>query len=841
MIRKGACLLLVVLIFACGAMAQSDEYARRKLAMHPLSTERLTVHIHNDSIAFNIDDETGQFNIGTWPDESTLVFAYPGSPGTSNTVFNIDDYTSAMFVNETFPFGTAESIMDVATTSIPFTTYSASGGSTYVEGGWVVDNIRFIQKVMPVYLEQTATGKTAGSIYIEYRVVNLDATAHNIGVRLQMDTMVGANDAAELATIYGYSGVDDVFSAPDIPTTWSAYRDTLPTGMPDPASLKATGYLSPGTLAPDATTPDRFAVGQWGTFTSLEPWYYTSTGSDYWDSAVLIWWEDNLAAGDSVVYGTYFGIGLPDYTPPIAAPIAPSPSSWTSCAGTDIVLRLEDDESVDAATIELEVNGVTYYADDPELTWLPGDNMLLFIPPTDFPNDAPVDVTLHPVSDVEGNEMENPVPWSFYVDSEGAAVTAMSPVGVGASVSPVLTCNIFDDETGVDESTIEIEVDGVTYDMLTPGTSYNAVTGDFTFDMAAAGVTFPVSYTVNVQVTQADDQPDTCTPNLPQSHVWSFITSIPPVAELITPGDGDTTTCEDEEIWIDLTSGDAIDTMSIILRINADSFFITDPELELVRDTLYFRPSGLYTYTTGEVTIWLGPVSDTLGAIGGSAIWHFYVDLIPPVMSNESPTSPPLISSSIFTVAMDIADNMLPIDYDGIEIQLINNDNADTTIVLGTDSYVTWADPNFSFPIAATGINFNDGEVVTVRLLVRDLPPDPVTYPCPGNLLDTSFTFQLTDTPCKRGPNPVTPGVSPGKNDEVIFEFPNMRKADIDVHILIYDLKNNMVADITEARGGEWRWDGNDTAGELLPQGTYIYLLRVDDETVCNGTISIAR
>lgn len=839
MTRKGACLLLAIIALSSVVFGQMDEYAHRKALLAPPREERVTVELNNDSIAVKIDDETGQFNMATWPDELTLLYGYDWGSYTSETVLNIDDYTSAMYFNEEFaPFG-AEFIGDVASSFIPFTTYSATGGSTYVEGGWVVDDIRMIQRVQPVYLERS-DGKISGSVYIEYRVANIGSSAHNIGIRLQMDTMVDDNDAARLATIYGYSGYDDVFIAPDIPATWSAYQGTLPSGNPDPTSLKATGYLSPGGLAPNAVTPDRFAVGQWGTFRGLENWYYTSSGTNYTDSAVLIWWEDNLAPGDSVVYGTYYGIGLPDYTPPVAAPLAPAPDSWTSCAGTDVVLILEDDETIDESTIELEVNGVTYTTSDPELTWLPSDNLLIHIPPTSFANGDPVDVVLNPVSDFEGNEMEAPMSWTFYVDSRGAEVTSMSPTGIGAPVSPVLTCNIFDYETGVNSATIEIEVDGIVYDMSTPGITYDEVTGDFVFDMAAAGIFFPNNYAVDVEIIRADDKPDTCSPNLPQSHVWSFVTSVPPVPILITPGNNDTTTCEDEEIHIDLSSaGGTIDETSIELCINADCFGVADAELELVRDTLYFRPSGLYTYETGLVIITLMPVSDTLGAVGDTATWQFFVDLIPPVMSSEVPVSPPQVTATAFPISMNITDNMLPVDHDHIEVQIIHNGNSDTTVVEGDDPFVTWSDPTFSFSSAATGIAFSDGEWVTVRLLVRDLPP--ATSSCPGNLLDTTYTFQLAETPCNRGPNPITPGILDGKNDEVVFQFPNMRKAGIDVHILIYDLKNNMVADITQPEGGEWRWNGSDTAGQSVAQGTYIYLIRVDDETVCNGTISVAR
>ena len=311
----------------------------------------------------------------------------------------------------------------------------------------------------------------------------------------------------------------------------------------------------------------------------------------------------------------------------------------------------------------------------------------------------------------------------------------------------------------------------------------------------------------------------------------------PPVPVLLAPSEGVITTCEDEEVLIDLTSGSGIDMSTIVFWVNSDSFTLADDELELVNDTLYFRPSGYYTYSTGTVAICLDSIADTLGAWSSRVCWDFLVDLDAPVMSNESPTSPPAVSAFAFDISMDIADSMLPIDSSSIVVQVITQ--AGTTTVDYSDAFVDWSNPTFSFPSNRCGATFSDGEDVTVRLMVRDLPP--ISSDCAGNLLDTTFSFTLSETPCERYPNPITPGISPGANDEAIFQFPNMRKANSDIHIFIYDLKNNQVADIHEPVSGEWRWDGTDTAGEQLGQGTYVYLIKVDGETQCTGTISIAR
>jgi len=310
----------------------------------------------------------------------------------------------------------------------------------------------------------------------------------------------------------------------------------------------------------------------------------------------------------------------------------------------------------------------------------------------------------------------------------------------------------------------------------------------------------------------------------------------PPVPVLVSPVEGTLTTCEDEEVHIDLSSGEDMDISTIVFRVDGDSWTLDNEELELADEILYFRPSGYYTYTTGTVNICLDPIADIHGAWSDEICWNFDVDLDPPVMSNESPTG--MVTAFSFPISMDITDNMLPLDLASISVEIIAG--GVTTTVTNADDFARWEAPTFSFSSADCGAPFADGQTVTVRLMVRDLPP--ATSDCAGNLLDTSWTFTLSETPCDRYPNPITPGIRDRVNDDVIFQFPNMRKTGADIEIYIYDLKGNEVALIDKRSVvGDWRWDGTDTNGDQLGQGTYIYLIRVDGETMCNGTITIAR
>ncbi|MCD6594443.1 gliding motility-associated C-terminal domain-containing protein [bacterium] len=91
-------------------------------------------------------------------------------------------------------------------------------------------------------------------------------------------------------------------------------------------------------------------------------------------------------------------------------------------------------------------------------------------------------------------------------------------------------------------------------------------------------------------------------------------------------------------------------------------------------------------------------------------------------------------------------------------------------------------------------------------------------------------------------PNPFTPN-NDEQNDCCRFTFPGLV---YEVgHIYIYDIFGICVRKIvvqTGARAKELsRWDGLDENKRSLPQGLYIYVIEVDGEIVCEGTITIAR
>ncbi len=289
--RKGIYALLC-LVFVLSAFADAD-YDHRKARMAPPMEDKAIISTHNDHVGVQLDDVTGKFNEGTYPDNQRLLYSYPSSPWSSWTMVRVDgtDYCNSA------------GALDLEITT-PFELISHPGDSSYIWGGWTTDEgIEIMQKLQPVYIVYPDT--IIGTVFIQYQVANTDDTCHEVGILLQMDTMIDSNDAAELATSRGYSGVEEGFSIDDelgMPPFWLAYEEG--------PSYSGTQLIGMGILSGwDAVTPDRFIVGQWGDLYDVE-WPFSPDGMDYSDSAVRIYWLlDTLCPGDTVVVGTYYGLG----------------------------------------------------------------------------------------------------------------------------------------------------------------------------------------------------------------------------------------------------------------------------------------------------------------------------------------------------------------------------------------------------------------------------------------------------------------------------------------------------------------------------------------------------
>lgn len=232
----------------------------------------------------------GRFTEGT-TDRRRLLYGFPAEGGpsaTSHTVFNINGnfYSNAEWL------GTRTPALVLASTIIDSSVYTV----------WEIDSVRVSQILTPVFVS-APTGET-GTLLIKYRFENFSSRAQSCGVLLLLDTMINTNDAAPIASSFGYSGVEQDFRLTHaMPDYWRAYEFS-----PDqpPGYLVGEGTLNGG----EAIPPDRFCLGPYPRYSRVI-WEYTSTGGRYGDSAVLLWWyPKTVLPGERFEVATYYGLGL---------------------------------------------------------------------------------------------------------------------------------------------------------------------------------------------------------------------------------------------------------------------------------------------------------------------------------------------------------------------------------------------------------------------------------------------------------------------------------------------------------------------------------------------------
>ncbi|NQW29768.1 MAG: choice-of-anchor D domain-containing protein [Ignavibacteria bacterium] len=134
--------------------------------------------------------------------------------------------------------------------------------------------------------------------FIRFSVVtqNAGASSHSIGVLMLVDTKIGGNDQAPIATAFGYSGVEAQYTkgvGNGLPEFWLAIE-----GTPQAPGLAARGNLR----APELIEPNSFLFGNWvdDPLNNIAGLYRVlwkeriPSGLGYTDSAILLIWDELL-------------------------------------------------------------------------------------------------------------------------------------------------------------------------------------------------------------------------------------------------------------------------------------------------------------------------------------------------------------------------------------------------------------------------------------------------------------------------------------------------------------------------------------------------------------------
>ncbi len=244
----------------------------------------------------NLGDSTvGRFTIGT-AEGTPLMFGHGSDPWSSFVRAEVDGES---FVQHCCGgeggggerIGAPVDVNYMTLVTAPVFNMDGSISTSYLAGEVVITQI-----VTP--------GTIAGQdlVSIEYEVeVPASRTAHDVRLLLEIDTQIGENDAAPIATSFGYTGLETCFEAP-VPNTWTAFEEGPDQGD---SLLVGCGILN----GSGAVAPDRFAIGSWPSFSYESFFDYECSGSEYGDSAVLLWWDlGTLNSGDApTLVRTYYG------------------------------------------------------------------------------------------------------------------------------------------------------------------------------------------------------------------------------------------------------------------------------------------------------------------------------------------------------------------------------------------------------------------------------------------------------------------------------------------------------------------------------------------------------
>ena len=288
----------------------------------------MEIRVNNGYVEAVIDNNTGEFDEGGDPSGTgayvKLTFSYPPSftysSGTEWVMYYVDGNTAK--TQEGLP--------------IPDDCHSSGDTIICIWENWNGAYIR--QELLPVSLG-TSPGE---SEQIKFKAVikSADTDTHNVGCIVYYDTKLNTNDGAPISTAFGYSGITQMFwadSTGGIPPIWHAYEWSFP---PAPGDLVATGILTGYDASPNP--PDIFWCGNWpssvgntwadGDWTAL----IGDAFSIYNDTATMVkWYPQHITASDSVIFVTYYGLGVVGtgvhiaHTPPDFAPdcgdVSPNP------------------------------------------------------------------------------------------------------------------------------------------------------------------------------------------------------------------------------------------------------------------------------------------------------------------------------------------------------------------------------------------------------------------------------------------------------------------------------------------------------------------------------------
>jgi len=310
---------LFLLMFTCAAISLHAQQFPSPLTRvdETLQLAGKSIRSQNAVIAVQVNDTLGSplinqfkglFNIGAVAGNKPLLATFPQERYFSHFNVRID---GNVYSNN--PTRTGTLALPLLSNPVPL----ADGTITC---SYRINNVTIEQRLTP---EQY--NSTTGAILIKYIITNNDASPHQVGLLLLLDTFVGTKDDARVATRFDYSRIEREYLALSVPDYFQAFESDNPI-LP--------GLIAQGTLVGrEAVRPDLMIVGDFFTMRTVK-WDYTIQNPFYNDSAVILRWnETRLAAGESRTIATYYGIGDANFKPGTLALNLTAPNHLEAFAG----------------------------------------------------------------------------------------------------------------------------------------------------------------------------------------------------------------------------------------------------------------------------------------------------------------------------------------------------------------------------------------------------------------------------------------------------------------------------------------------------------------------------
>ncbi|RKZ32998.1 hypothetical protein DRQ33_04920, partial [bacterium] len=533
---------------------------------------------------------------------------------------------------------------------------------------------------------------------------------------------------------------------------------------------------------------------------------------------------------------------------PVAIIEHPQPGIVSACQGESIAVILTDpqDDNIIDTTITISVwrstvmgTTVINYGSDPQLEWNESSHRLVFYPQPALAEGETVYFCVLSAIDTLENPMEDTVCVEFSMDLAAFVAHSFTPADdeTVSTRTPTISLVAMDTITGIADSSVILTVDGNEYTLDIPALYWiNDTT--LVFIPESLGIQWQGGDCFEISLYAYDQPtPGYCEPN-DSTVSWNVcIAPGGPIGTIIRPFDGAYSSCEDEHIIMTITDSDGVDSSSIRLVVEGDTFSIDDPEIQFGNDTLYFFPSPPF-YDGQQVDVCLIAANDMLGnELEQQVCWYFIMDMSPPWSELDEPTAD-MVRDRQQDIVITVGDQISGADSNSItiwvnSIQYNFREFPWTNIDSINGGILRFIPEMFD-------ITFPPGESVCVDIQLTDS-----TDYCPDNLHYSTYCFFVEpEVSCLVHPNPFTPN-NDNVNEIAVFDYPYMFSEN--AQLQIYDLRNVMVfhkdiqaiTDIT--RFIQRAWDGNDHNGNPLPEGLYVWIIISNGEVVCNGTVVLAR